>query len=68
MSRIRKRACPSCELEALDLHEPEAAERKRALGVRSAPAVAVDGELARCCEEAGPGMADLEEMDLGRPL
>lgn len=68
VAEIRERACPSCEVEVLDMNRPEVAERARSLGVGALPAVAIDGELVACCEGGGPEMATLEAAGLGRPL
>jgi len=59
---VQELACDSCEITVLDMHDPETAARARALGIRSVPAVAVNGKLAGCCEDRGP-----EEMHCGRP-
>ena len=60
-------ACPSCEIVVLDMHDPGVADRARQLGVRSVPAVAIDGELAGCCAGRGPDEAALRAAGLGRP-
>ncbi len=65
---VRDLACPSCEVTVLDMHEPEVAARAKELGVRTVPAVAVDGELAGCCTNRGPDEAALRAAGLGRPL
>lgn len=67
IAEVRERACPRCEVEVVDLHAPDGAERARALEIGSLPAVAIDGELARCCRDVGLDMATLEEAGLGRP-
>jgi hypothetical protein len=46
---FRRLACPSCEVEALDMHDPQGADRARTLVIKSVPAVAVGGKLAGCC-------------------
>ena len=61
-------ACPSCEVTVLSMKEPEVAKRARALGVRSVPAVAVDGKLADCCTNRGPNEADLRAAGIGQAL
>lgn len=50
---VRRIACPSCKIEVLDMHEPTAAERAKALRVETIPAIAVDGKLVGCCAESG---------------
>lgn len=46
---VNRLACASCEVTVLDMNDIRVAERARALGVRAAPAVAVDGRLLSCC-------------------
>jgi len=65
---INKVACPSCEIAVLDMHDPQMAERAKSLGVRSVPAVAIDGVLAGCCAGRGPDEAVLRAAGLGKPL
>ncbi len=64
---VREVACPSCEVVVLDMHDPAVADRARQLGVRSVPAVAIDGELAGCCTGRGPDEATLRAAGLGQP-
>ena len=64
---VREVACPSCEVVVLDMHDPAVADRAGQLGVRSVPAVAIDGELAGCCAGRGPDEATLRAAGLGRP-
>ena len=65
---VRSMACPSCEVSVLDMHDPEVTARARELGVRSVPAVAIDGKLAGCCSNRGPDAASLLAAGLGRPI
>ena len=65
---VKKIACPSCEVEVLDMHRPEVADKARQYGVRSVPAVAVDGELAGCCAGRGVDEATLRAAGVGVPL
>lgn len=64
---VRRIACPSCEVEVLDMKQPEVAARAKALGVRSVPAVAVEGKLAGCCAGRGPDEASLRAAGIGTP-
>jgi glutaredoxin 3 len=41
-------------VEVHDMHEPEVASRAKQYGVRSVPAVVIDGKLAGCCAGRGP--------------
>lgn len=67
-SRIRDIACPSCDIEVLDMHRADVAARARALGVHSVPAVVIDGQLAECCAGHGPDETVLKAAGLGTPL
>jgi hypothetical protein len=61
-------ACPSCEISVLDMHDPQVASRAKGLGIRSVPAVVIDGKLADCCAGRGPDGATLRAAGLGQPL
>lgn len=61
-------ACPSCEVNILDMNKPEVAEKARSLGIRSVPAVVIDGKLANCCSGRGPDEATLRAAGLGKSI
>lgn len=65
---VKAVACPSCEVEVLDMNQPDVAARARQLGVKSVPAVAIDGRLADCCAGRGIDEATLRSAGLGVPL
>jgi len=65
---VNRVACPSCEVTVLDMKRPEVAKRARSLGIRSVPAVVIDGKLAECCAGRGPEEAGLRAAGLGQPL
>ena len=65
---VKREACPSCDVIVLDMHDSEVAKRAKALGVRSVPAVAIDGRLAECCTGQGIDVAVLRAAGLGTPL
>ncbi len=65
---VNRIAVESGEVEVLDMHRPEVAERAGRLGVRSIPAVAVDGKLADCCAGRGVDEATLQAAGVGAPL
>jgi glutaredoxin 3 len=60
-------ACPSCEVSVLDMNDPSVAGRAKSLGIRSVPAVVIDGKLADCCSGRGPDEATLRAAGLGQP-
>ncbi len=65
---INKIACPSCEVEILDMHQPEVTKKARQYGIHSVPAVVVDGKLADCCAGRGPDETQLRAAGVGIPL
>jgi glutaredoxin 3 len=65
---VRRIACPSCEVSVLDMCDSAVAERARTLGIRSVPAVVVNGKLAECCAGRGPHEAGLRVAGVGSPL
>lgn len=65
---VKQIACPSCDITVLDMGQPGVAERARRLGVRSVPAVVIDGALSGCYAGRGPEEATLRAAGLGIPL
>lgn len=65
---VKRLTCPSCELTVLDMNEPAVAQRAKTLGIRSVPAVVIDGKLAGCCAGRGPDEVTLRAAGLGVPL
>jgi hypothetical protein len=62
---VKRVACPSCDVTILDMKDPNVAKRAASLGIRSVPAVAIDGKLAGCCQGRGPDEATLRTAGLG---
>jgi glutaredoxin 3 len=65
---VKSIACPSCDVTVLDMNQAATASRAKALGIKSVPAVVVDGKLANCCEGRGPDAESLKAVGLGQPL
>ncbi len=65
---VQNLACSDCEVNILDMNDPGVANRAIGLGVRSVPAVAIDGKLADCCAGRGPDEATLKAAGIGQPL
>ena len=65
---VKSIACPSCDITVLDMKQGDVAERAKSLGVRSVPAVVIDGKLAGCCAGRGPEEPVLRAAGLGVPL
>ena len=65
---VKRIACPSCEIEILDMHQPETATRAAEFGINRIPTIVVDGTLAGC-GAAGPADAQvLRATGVGVPL
>ena len=62
---VRSIACLNCEVTVLDMHQPEVAKRANEMGIRSVPAVVIDGKLAECCAGRGPTEASLRAAGIG---
>lgn len=65
---VKRLSCPSCEVAVLKMSDAKVAERAKALGIHSLPAVVVDGRLASCCAGRGPQESDLRRAGIGQPL
>ncbi len=65
---IQQLACPSCDVKVLNINQPMVAKKAKKLGIRSVPAVLINGKLADCCEGRGPDKEVLMAAGLGQPL
>ncbi len=65
---VKGLACSSCEVTVVTMQEKQGMTRARELGVRSVPAVAINGKLADCCAGRGPDPATLKAAGLGQPI
>jgi glutaredoxin 3 len=65
---VNRVACASCEVTVLDMNNSDVASRARRLGIRSVPAVVINGQLAECCAGRGPDEPTLRAAGLGQPL
>jgi glutaredoxin len=65
---IKRLACDECEISVLDMHEPKVSDRAKGLGVRSIPAVVLDGKLAACCTGRGVNESSLRAAGLLCPV
>ena len=65
---VQKIACPSCEVIVLDMNDAKVASKAKSFGVRSVPAVMIDGKLADCCTGRGPDEATLRTAGLGQAI
>ena len=65
---VNRVACPSCEVSVLDMNQADVADRAKTLGIRSIPAVVIDGQLADCCAGRGPDVETLQAAGLGQAI
>jgi glutaredoxin len=68
ITMVQDVACPSCEVTVFDMNDANVATRAKRLGIRSVPAVVIDGKLADCCTGRGPDEATLRAAGLGQPI
>lgn len=64
---VNSMACPSCDISVLDMNQDDVAERAMGLGIRSVPAVVIDGTLADCCSGRGTDETTLGAAGVGSP-
>lgn len=65
---VQRVACSSCDVTVLDMRDPDVVRRAKDLGIRSLPAVVIDGKLADCCAGRGPDEATLRAAGLGQAI
>jgi hypothetical protein len=65
---VNRLACASCEISVLDMNDTQVANRAAQLGIKSVPAVAVNGTLADCCAGRGVDESTLRSAGIGQPL
>lgn len=63
---VTRIACPSCEVEVLDMKNTAVSQRAKQLGIRSVPTVVVNGTLADCCAGRGPTEQALRAAGIGQ--
>lgn len=68
IAMVNRLACSSCEITVLNMNDRKVAARAKRLGVRSVPAVAINGQLADCCAGRGPDEKTLRAAGLGQTL
>ncbi len=61
-------ACPSCEVEILDMSQSEVAAKAREHGIRRVPSVVIEGKLLGCCSDRGVDEAVLRSEGVGVSL
>jgi len=54
VQRVQEAAGSLSEVSVLKMNDKKVAERTRKMGIRSVPALVIDGNLADCCSGRGP--------------
>lgn len=68
IEQLREQIDPRHEIVVHDLHDDKgSAERAEAFGIRTVPAVVVDGSLLSCCKNTGPTLRELHGAGLAKP-
>jgi glutaredoxin len=65
---VKREACSFCEVIVHDMKDMQVVRRAKDLGVRSVPAVVIDGKLASCCAGRGVDIGVLKNAGLGKAL
>ncbi len=68
IAAIKNNACASCDVTILDMNDAAVSNRATSLGIKSVPAVVIDGQLADCCAGRGPDIEALKTAGLGVPI
>lgn len=68
ISEVQSIACSSCDVEILDMNQDAVAAKAKDYGVKSVPAVAINGKLADCCTKRGVNEGTLRAAGLGMTL
>jgi glutaredoxin 3 len=62
---VQRLACGSCEVTVHDMKKRDVAAKAKEYGVKSVPAVVVEGKLADCCTGRGPQEHVLRAAGIG---
>lgn len=63
---VREAACPSCDVQILDMRSDRAAQAKaKQYGISRVPAVVINGKLADCCAAGTVNLTTLRGLGLG---
>lgn len=67
---INSMACSSCEVVIYNLSQPcdtnECLEKVKTYGIKSLPAIAVNGKLLSCCQGKGISVEELKNAGIGQ--
>ena len=67
---VKSMACSSCEVVIYNLSQPgdsmECLEKVKAYGIKSLPAIAVNGKLLNCCRNKIISVEELKSAGIGK--
>lgn len=64
---VNQLACPDCEVTVHDVSKGQA-DLVEQYGIKTLPAIVVNGSLVGCCQNAGPDFEQLKAAGIGTPL
>src|SRR5262249_36509556 len=67
VAAVKAAACPSCDVQVRPMGDPAVVADARRYGIRSLPAVVINGQLADCCKGGGIDLDTLRGLGLGQP-
>jgi glutaredoxin 3 len=67
IEQLREQVDSRHEIVVHDMHDEGVAGKAEAFGIRTVPAIVVDGALLACCKNTGPTLRELHAAGLGRP-
>ena len=68
INAVKREAGSSSEVIVRDMKNIQVGRRAKELGIRSVPAVVIDGKLASCCAGRGVDIQVLKNAGLGKAL
>lgn len=70
VKKVKALACPQCEVKIYDLNKGcetnECREKAKQYGIKSVPAVAINGKLVDCCNNRGINYEALQSAGPGQ--
>ena len=68
VQQVRDASCPSCDIVVVDMKSDTGQKRAQVFGIKSVPAVVIDGKLADCCSNRGVDLDVLRAAGLGQAI
>jgi glutaredoxin 3 len=65
---VKNMACPTCDIEVLDMQDPTIANKAKKIGIHKIPTVVIDGKIADCCAGSALNEMSLKRAGIGQPL